>query len=272
MNTGRALWIQSVLEVAKEASIAIMNFYSTKKFEISTKFNNSPVTEADLKAHQIILAGLQRIDPHIPVLSEEGPEIPYSLRSKWSQYWLVDPLDGTKEFIRETGEFTINIALIENHIPVMGVIVAPALGKSYWAIQNEGAYFQEDNQPPKIIHVNKEIQFPIKIALSRHHLREEHKWEPLLKNLDSPEIVYCGSALKIGLVAQGIVDFYPRFGPTGEWDTAAGQCILEAAGGKLIDFRGNPLKYNARESLENPGFLAIGCLALLPNLVDNLSI
>jgi 3'(2'), 5'-bisphosphate nucleotidase len=252
-------WLPQVLSVAQAASAVITEFYWKKNYHIEKKLDNSPVTEADIQAHKIIEKGLQTIDPSIPILSEEGAEIPYEERTRWSKFWLVDPLDGTREFIRETDEFTVNIALIENHSPVLGVIVAPILKQSYWASKGKGAYLQIEDEAPQRIHTHKGIRSPLKIAVSRSfHHKDKPAWIELSEKVGEFELIYCGSALKICLVAKGEVDIYPRFGPTGEWDTAAGQCILEEAGGMLVDITGTPLRYNTRLSLINSVFYAMG--------------
>jgi 3'(2'), 5'-bisphosphate nucleotidase len=260
-----------VIAVARKASDAIMDIYERRAYQVKSKADHSPVTEADLLAHDIILAGLAIIDPTIPVLSEEASDINYDVRSGWDRYWLVDPLDGTREFIKETGEFTVNIALIENHIPVLGVVMVPVFKHCYWAVVGGPAYFQGDNsqQRPEVIQTNSRMSSPTRIAISRDHPNNSTKWNSLLDRLQPIEWVHCGSALKICLVAKGQVDLYPRFGPTGEWDTAAGHCILEAAGGRVVDTRGQTLKYNLRPSLINPAFMAVSCVELLSYIVDN---
>lgn len=258
-------WIPKILSVALEAAEAIIDIYDRNAYQVKKKLDTSPVTEADLCAHQIIQKGLFSIDPTIPLLSEEGDTTSYEIRSLWSRYWLVDPLDGTREFIKGSGEFTVNIALIENHSPVLGVVVVPAHRHAYWAIQGEGAYAKLAAADPVRIHTNHFPQRPWKVAASRR-LNQNTKpdWVALMNRLSQPELVYCGSAWKICLVATGEVDLYPQFGTTSEWDTAAGQCILEAAGGQLVDFSGRPLQYNVKSSLENPAFCAISDSGLIP--------
>lgn len=271
MNYIYTQWLPLVIAVASRASDAILGIYQRQAYQIKSKADRSPVTKADLLAHEVILEGLTLIDRSIPVLSEEDSGIDYSIRSSWKRYWLVDPLDGTKEFIKGTGEFTVNIALIDNGIPVLGVVMVPTRQHCYWAIQGGHAYFQDMSQPAKAerIRTNNQVIFPIKVAMSRHSSPELGPWQSILKRLPSVEWVYCGSALKICLVAKGDVDLYPRLGPTCEWDTAAGQCILEAAGGKLVDIQGQPLKYNTRASVINPTFIAVSCVELLAYVVDN---
>jgi len=254
-------WIPKIVSIAQQAGHEITDLYHQKAYQVKSKLDNSPVTEADLNAHRIIVTGLQALDPSLPILSEEGEQIPFEVRSQWSRYWLIDPLDGTEEFIRGTGEFTVNIALIENHRPVLGVVVAPVLQHDYWAARGAGAYFQNSASPAQAIQTAAIPHSPLKMAVSRkfHQQIDQHKlaWETLEKNLGEYELIYCGSALKICLVARGLVDLYPRMGITCEWDTAAGQCILEEAGGQILDLSREPLRYNLRASLENPGFYAI---------------
>lgn len=261
-------WLDSIIKIAEAASSTILEILHEKQFNTRLKSDFSPVTEADLNAHEIIKAGLFKIDDTIPFLSEEGKDVPYSERAKWPRHWLVDPLDGTKEFINGSNDFTVNIALIENHEPVLGVVVAPMLQHYYWGFKGDNAYFLDKSKgsgkstDPVIIKCQDSIRDTVKIAVSRHHHNTNSpSWDELLKKIGTVgkyELIQCGSALKICLVARGEADLYPRFGPTGEWDTAAGQCILEAASGKLVELSGNSLKYNQHQNLINPGFLAVG--------------
>lgn len=257
-------WLPKVIDIAKNAGEVIEEVYVKKSFTVESKLDNSPITEADIQANKIIIEGLQKIDPHIPILSEESVIPNFEERQQWSRYWLVDPLDGTREFIRGTDEFTVNIAFIENHQPVMGIIVAPVLHQSYWAVKGQGAFFQLGSDKPQVMHTQARVRSPIKLIVSRRHeSHHEEAWKVVLDKLGPYELIYCGSSLKICLVAKGEADIYPRLGPIGEWDTAAGQCILEEAGGKLIDLSGNPLQYNCRNTLINEGFYAIGSQNLI---------
>lgn len=269
MNKDFSDWIPSILNVAKLAASAIMDIYPQKNYKVTNKWDKSPVTEADLRSNHIIEQGLKEIAPTLPILSEEGLIPSFEERRQWKDFWLVDPLDGTKEFINGSDDFTVNIALIRNHKPILGVVMAPALKQYYWG-SKKGAFFQQDEDEPQRIHVQKELNYPIRVAISRsHHDKDNSKWQNLITKFKGVEFIYRGSALKICLVARGEVDLYPRLGPTGEWDTAAGQCILEAAGGKLVDLWGRSFKYNARETLVNEGFFAVGCVDLLTYVVDN---
>jgi len=245
------------LQIAKEAGEKILAVYQrTEAVTVQVKDDESPLTEADLAAHHHIVAGLSALTPSFPVLSEESTAVAFAERASWQNYWLVDPLDGTKEFIQKTDEFTINIALIVKHQAALGIVYAPALDLCYFAMQEYGAYKQEGAGLPQLIHTRTvPTQGATVVASRRHGLGQ---LQSFLAQLGDHAIVQRGSALKCCLVADGSADIYPRFGLTSEWDTAAGQCVLEQAGGKLIDCAGNPLVYNTKESLLNPSFLAVG--------------
>lgn len=244
-----------VIKLAKNAGQEILTIYQQKNPKIQVKADQTPLTEADLIANQIITEGLVKLTKW-PILSEESVEIPFSERQQWQRYWLVDPLDGTKEFIQKTDEFTINIALVEKNQPILGVIYAPALQLCYFAGLNQGAFKQEKEQAAQQIRTRPYNAQDISVVASRRHGLSQ--LQTFLNKLGNHTIVQRGSALKCCVVAEAMADIYPRFGPTSEWDIAAGQCILEAAGGAIIDFAGNPLRYNLKESLENPPFLALG--------------
>jgi 3'(2'), 5'-bisphosphate nucleotidase len=247
--------IDQVIAIARQAGEAIMQHYQAG-IEVQRKEDNSPLTQADLAAHKIIEAGLSALVPDLPVLSEESAAIPFSTRRQWDKYWLVDPLDGTREFIKRNGEFTVNIALIEHHQPVMGVVYAPALNLLFYAAKGHGAFRQFGHKLPQPIKAREFESYQVTVAGSRSHASEE-----LLRFLDrmGPHIlISMGSSLKICLVAEGRADVYPRLGLTSEWDTAAAQCVLEEAGGRLVGMDGQPFKYNLKESLLNPHFFAVG--------------
>ena len=249
----------SVLSLARQASKAILDVYSTS-FKVDIKTDDSPLTQADQASHEIISRGLEKLTPDIPVLSEESPaEVhQFSNRKRWTQHWLVDPLDGTREFINRNGEFTINIALIRDHRPVLGVVVAPALDLAYYAADGEGAWRLKggDSAKPERIAVQKQARDPVLVAASRSHRGDS--LDAMLARMGRYECKSVGSALKLCWVADGGVDLYPRLGSTSEWDTAAGQAVVELAGGKVTDVAGETLRYNLRESLINPHFLAFG--------------
>jgi 3'(2'), 5'-bisphosphate nucleotidase len=252
------LFMPRLIGIAKTAGEAIMRVYAGP-FDVERKNDDSPLTQADMAAHRIIAGGLQQMAPEIPVLSEESDTIPHEVRRQWQRYWLVDPLDGTREFIKRNGEFTVNIALIEGDSPKIGVVYAPALGLLYYADEN-GAYKQRDGGPAVAIHARELTVGDITIAGSRSHAdaRLQRFIENVERKLSPVRLIPMGSSLKICMVAEGAADLYPRLGPTSEWDTAAAQCILERAGGSLRDAAGKPLSYNRKESLLNPDFLAAG--------------
>lgn len=246
--------LEAVVSLAKEAGRSIMALYSGGELAVTLKEDVSPLTQADIAAHRVILAGLQKLTPMVPVFSEESVSTPYSERRNWDRYWLVDPLDGTKEFIKRNGEFTVNIALIVRGEPLLGVVHAPALGRTYSAIQNHGAFRQESSdETPRHIAVSRDQGQKLKVVVSRSHPGKEG--EAFLHTLGAYETVKIGSSLKFCLVAEGSADLYPRFGPTREWDTAAGHCILASAGGEVTDLDGQPLRYN-KPDLLNPSFIA----------------
>jgi len=242
--------------LARTAGAAIMRVYAGD-FAVERKHDNSPLTAADLAAHRAILDGLHVLTPQIPVLSEEAAEeIPWSVRRAWSRYFLVDPLDGTREFVKRNGEFTVNIALIEEHRPTLGVVYAPALGEMYWAWHNGNAFFFTSTQNAQVPLHTRRRGDPLIIAGSRSHA--DPRLAAALEKLGAHELRPLGSSLKFCRAARGEVDLYIRYGLTSEWDTAAGQCVLEQAGGGVVDLSGAPLRYNTKESLLNTDFLAFG--------------
>lgn len=246
--------ISGVIRLAEAASGRILEIYNSE-FSITHKDDRSPLTAADMASHDTICKGLNELTSAIPILSEESADIPFTTRKNWNNFWLVDPLDGTREFIKRNGEFTINIALIEKHSPVFGVVHVPVTGTTYFAGRGNGAFKKSGNEPPKKINTRRTDARRIALAGSRSHGSDRQ--QVLINRLGDIEIHAIGSALKFCLVAEGIVDIYPRFGPTSEWDTAAAQCIVEEAGGMVTDMEFNPLRYNTRESVLNPDFLVI---------------
>ncbi|MGJ8668540.1 MAG: 3'(2'),5'-bisphosphate nucleotidase CysQ [Oceanococcus sp.] len=246
--------IESLLTLAEHAGAAIMKIYDGA-IEVEQKADSSPLTQADLAAHKVIAAGLSSLTPDIPVLSEEGGIPGYSERQGWQCYWLVDPLDGTKEFIKRNGEFTVNIALIENGRAVRSVVLAPALGTAYWGCNQEGAFKRDADGKVTQIRCRQLPEKDWKVLVSRSHRAPEV--DALLSKIPPHEPVSAGSSLKFCLIAEGSADFYPRLGLTSEWDTGAGQCVLEAAGGAVIKTDGKALRYNSKEELLNPHFLAV---------------
>jgi 3'(2'), 5'-bisphosphate nucleotidase len=259
MSADSALEMESLLAAsirsAKQAGVRIMEIYDGD-FAIEQKDDNSPLTEADMAAHGVVVNGLQSLSPAFPVLSEESADIPYSARRRWEHYWLVDPLDGTREFIKRNGEFTVNIALIEQDRAILGVVYAPALKLCYFAASGMGAFKQEGEQEPVAIHARLQHSDPVIVAGSRSHRGDS--LNAFLANLGEHELLSMGSALKSCLVAEGAADIYPRLGPTSEWDTAAAQCIVEEAGGRVTTLDMKTLRYNTKESLLNPEFFVFG--------------
>jgi 3'(2'), 5'-bisphosphate nucleotidase len=252
---GIPLLLPSLAMLAQQAGEAILDVYHDKP-TIRVKSDLTPVTNADLIAHKIITEGLKNLTPEIPVLSEEGSNIAFEERAQWLRYWLIDPLDGTQEFIEKKDEFTVNIALVENHQPIIGVVLAPALETTFFASKGMGAFKQVQGQSPQKIHASIFSEKNIRIIVSRRHGLKQ--LEDFLKQFDIFTKVHCGSALKFCLLAEGAADIYPRLSPTSEWDTAAGQCVLEQAGGVVVNSEGEPLRYNTKNSLENPCFIAVG--------------
>jgi 3'(2'), 5'-bisphosphate nucleotidase len=247
--------LPAVLDAVAEASRAIMEVYASGH-DVEYKSDESPITRADRAAHEILAARLARIAPAIPVLSEES-EASHALavRGAWPQLWLVDPLDGTKEFINRNGEFTVNVALVRDHRPVLGVVAAPALGLTYYAVEGGGAFRRRDGAAAEPIRVRPAAD-PLVVVGSRSHRGDS--LDAVLARLGSYELRPMGSALKFCLVAEGSADFYPRLGLTSEWDTAAAQAVLEVAGGAVTRLDGTALRYNERDTLLNPHFLAFG--------------
>lgn len=255
--------INDVISLGNKASIAINKVYAEDNFEVVHKEDNSPLTKADMQSHNILTAGLLKLTPGLPVLSEEGGNIDYIVRKTWDRYWLIDPLDGTKEFVGRTGEFTINIALIDKGEAIMGVVMVPQKDECYFAATGLGAFWQQGNNSRQKIFVSElDAKEKIRVTVSRRH-GQGGKLDNLLDKLPNYELLSCGSTLKICLIAKGEADLYPRFGKTCEWDTAAGQCVLEQSGGKLLDLAGNRLEYNTKSSIINPEFIAYGCDSLV---------
>lgn len=259
MMVGETIDLEVLGKLAREAGKAILEVYETD-FEVEQKADASPLTLADRRSHQIISTGLQSRYPEIPVLSEEGKEVPYALRKPWPAFWLVDPLDGTKEFVKKNGEFTVNIALIEGTTPTLGVIYLPVLDHLYLADIRQGCREHLPDKTRNLVMSNAPPATPTRVVKSRSHPSPD--LEALLEALPSYESVSRGSASKFCALAAGEADFYPRLGPTWEWDTAAGQAIVTAAGGVMVALDGTPFTYN-KPSLLNGPFLAAPSLTWL---------
>lgn len=248
-------------ELVRAAAQAILEIYSQEEFDVAHKQDASPLTAADIASHRILGDGLREITPELPMLSEESAEqVTVDERRAWQRYWLVDPLDGTKEFVKRNGEFTINVALIEFGRPVFGIVHAPVRGASYVGSAGQGTTRRESDGTRRILRVSGPTGGrPVRVLGSRSHAGGE--LDSFAAALGRHEFLAIGSALKFCLLAEGSADVYLRLKPTSEWDTAAGQAILEAAGGSVTDLAGRPLRYNTRASLINPPFLASGDLS-----------
>ncbi|MBS3764206.1 MAG: 3'(2'),5'-bisphosphate nucleotidase CysQ [Planctomycetes bacterium] len=242
--------IPSLKDIARDAG-AETHRIAQGPVEADRKADGSPVTRADRASHRIIVPALERLDPSLPIISEEGDLPEPGIDAFPDQFWLVDPLDGTKEFLKKNGEYTINIALIERGIPILGVIYAPALDGLYWAAAGMGAQKQEAGEKPRRIMGSREG--PFTAAISRSHASPEV--ESYLERLGVEEIVRCGSSIKLCAVAEGKADIYPRFGPTCLWDTAAGAVIAREGGARVVDLQGEPLEYDPNAGLKHSGFI-----------------
>jgi 3'(2'), 5'-bisphosphate nucleotidase len=247
---------QRIFSAAREAGAAILSVFQATGDDVDYKNDGSPVTVADKLSHEIISTRLRQYFPAIHVLSEEAMSIPYEERKRWKQFWLVDPLDGTKEFIKKTGEFTVNIALIDNGLPVLGIIHAPVLNVTYFAYNGKSNRLNGSSKIDSVTISGRNVtENNFTVVASRDHAGPQVK--SLLKRLPGATTKSIGSSLKFCLVAEGAVDLYYRDGPTMEWDTAAGQAIVEAAGGAVLTEDGVPLRYN-KELLKNLSFVTIG--------------
>ena len=257
-------WIAQLVQIVENASAAILDVYNTD-FDIKTKDDESPLTQADLAAHKVIVAGLQALTPNIPVISEESAPPTFAQRSQWQRYWLVDPLDGTKEFVNRNGEFTVNIALIEGHEAVFGIVGVPVQQKVYVGdvrqteLDKRAFVLEGGHSRPLVGQLQSDRQSPVRVVASRNHGGE--RLEAYLGEVASMfagiERTPVGSSLKLCVLAEGGADIYPRLGPTSEWDIGAAQAVLTAAGGAVYTPDGNVLAYNTKDSLLNPEFLAV---------------
>ena len=246
---------EGAIALARDAAAAILGIYDSA-FAVEHKADASPLTAADLASHRILVEGLERLTPDIPVLSEEAAEdATWNLRQQWQRLWLVDPLDGTREFVKRNGEFTVNLALCEDGVPVFGIVQAPVGGALWHAVRGVGAFRREGDQDVRL-RTRRPAVSPLRVAASRSH--RDGRSEAFIARMGEVEPVGLGSSLKFCRIADGAMDVYPRFGPTSEWDTAAGQCVLEGAGGIVVDPKGRPLRYNQRDTLLNGDFLAVG--------------
>ncbi len=250
----------ALMPVVELADAAIMSVYGGE-FAVQRKPDDSPLTPADLESQRIIMEGLQRIAPGVPILAEESTAAPWTERRTWRELWVVDPLDGTREFVKRNGEFTVNIALIVDHEPVFGMISAPAQGLLYWGAAGVGAFTQHRNAPQVRIRAAPP-QRPLRVLGSRSH--SSPATAAYVARLSPHVLTGLGSSLKFCWLAEGKADLYARFGPTSEWDTAAGQALLEAAGGHVTRVDGHRLRYNCRASIINGDFVAFCDPSVLP--------
>lgn len=247
--------IEPVLAIARGAGREILRIYESA-FAVETKDDRSPLTAADRAAHEHIARELARLTPGLPLWSEESARSELAGRAGWPTFWLVDPLDGTREFIRRNGEFTVNIALIDGHEPVLGIVHVPVLARDYAGCRGAGAFRRDGSGERHPISASARAHDPVRVVGSRSHPSEAVT--AFLARVGPHELVSMGSSLKFCLVAEGEADVYPRLGPTSEWDTAAAQAVVEAAGGRVTDVAGRPLRYNRGEGVLNPWFLAFG--------------
>lgn len=256
--------VNPVVTIAQSAGAAILEVYETD-FKVQEKQDESPLTQADLAAHRRIVDGLLQLTPDIPVLSEEGGLPDFAVRSGWQRYWLVDPLDGTKEFINRNGEFTVNIALIDAGKPVLGVVFVPVTGVTYIGCEGLGSHRIDQDGQTQAISVGESSARPIRVVGSRSH--RGSSLDHFLAGLGDYDMVPMGSSLKFCVIAEGGADVYPRLGPTSEWDTAAAQAVVEQAGGAVVTLDGKPMSYNQKSAILNPYFLVSG-----PTDIDWLSL
>lgn len=252
--------IQALLDIIKEAGSHVLEIYNAdnENWEVSAKDDNSPLTKADRAANDFICQKLKDQYPDIPIISEENKEVDYEERKQYELFWLIDPLDGTKEFIKRNGEFTINLALVQGDKPVAGIVYAPALGRLYYGAKEQGAYLWNEHNEIHQLEANtfSMTDEGLHLVASRSHTNEET--EGFINQFKAPELVSMGSSLKFMLVAEGKADIYPRIAPTMEWDTGASQIIVEEAGAKVLNYEDQqPLTYN-KEDLHNPWFVVYG--------------
>ena len=257
--------IDDLLALVESASERILDIYQ-QPIAVAVKADQSPLTQADVAAHEVLVKGLNRLLPEVPIMSEEGALVAFNQRRHWQRYWLIDPLDGTKEFIDKNGEFTVNIALIEHGQPILGVVGVPVTGVMYWGMRGIGAFKVRpscsDKQSLSTRLLSQASDNGLNVLVSRRHgmgvSSESIVQRELEQHFTSVQYNGYGSSLKFCLIAEGVADFYPRLAPTSEWDTAAAQAIVEAAGGQVCDFACKPLRYNTKISLLNPSFYVVG--------------
>jgi 3'(2'), 5'-bisphosphate nucleotidase len=256
MSASARQLLERVADIAREAGREILEEYASGEISATAKADASPLTAADLRAHRVITDCLAQLTPDVPVLSEEASDTSFAERSQWRRYWLVDPLDGTKEFLSRNGQFTVNIALIEAHAPLLGVVHVPVTDTSYLGASGVGAWRQRAGGAAEEIRVAAHSAAPLRVVGSRSHRGDS--LDAFLGRVGAHVLLPVGSSLKFCLVAEGAADVYPRLGPTSEWDTAAAHAVLAAAGGTVSRLDGSALEYNTRAELLNPFFVAYG--------------
>ena len=259
--------LPDLIAVSQRAGDAILEVYG-QNFSVTHKADDSPLTQADLASHVIIRDTLAELTPDVPLLSEESADIDFQTRSGWRQYWLVDPLDGTKEFVNRNGEFTVNIALIDDNKAVFGVVYVPVKETTYLGCEGYGAERRNADGSVDSIRISAASANPVRVVGSRSH--RGASLDAYLENLGECDMLAMGSSLKFCVIAEGGADLYPRLGLTSEWDTAAAQAVVEQAGGSVVTLDGKPMKYNTKSDILNPFFFVIGAtdrdwLALLPD-------
>jgi 3'(2'), 5'-bisphosphate nucleotidase len=248
--------LERVADIARRAGREILEVYASGEPAATAKADRSPLTLADLRSHHLIVASLRELTPELPVLSEEAARTPFAERSQWRRYWLVDPLDGTKEFLSRNGQFTVNIALIDGHAPALGIVHVPVSDTSYRGLPGTGAWRQTGAGAGEAIHVARRSATPLRVVGSRSHRGDS--LDAFLGRVGEHQLLAIGSSLKFCLVAEGAADVYPRLGPTSEWDTAAAQAVVSGAGGTVSRLDGAQLRYNTGPELLNPFFVAYG--------------
>lgn len=247
--------LNSVLEIAEQAGQYLCQFYH-QELDIQNKSDNTPVTNADLFVSQFLINKLSKLSPNLPVLSEESCDIPFQIRQSWANYWLVDPLDGTRQFINQTGQFSVLITLIQDNNPTLGVIYSPILQRTFYAMKGFGAFKKVNGEITQLSSIPLNLNAPIKITVGSKQVQKE--LIPYLNPAYRYEFILCGSSgVKSTLVADNTADCYVRIGKTGEWDTAVSDIILREMGGSVMDFNQSPLTYNQRETLINPDFIMV---------------
>jgi 3'(2'), 5'-bisphosphate nucleotidase len=247
--------VEPIVALSRKAGDSILEVYATD-FDVQAKDDESPLTQADMASHKVIERGLRDLTPDLPIISEESGLPEFEERSQWDRYWLIDPLDGTKEFVNRNGEFTVNIALIDGNRPVLGVVHVPVINKTYTGCEGAGATVRENDDSPRAIEVASTTSMPVRVVGSRSH--RGASLDAFLEELGEVEMLPMGSSLKFCIVAEGKADIYPRLGLTSEWDTAAAQAVVEQAGGAVLELDGSPLAYNAKADILNPHFLVRG--------------